>query len=299
MIPLGMAERDSLKVTLRYRGASVDDGTMPIADVMAALHGFAGAYGKIAARETPEVQHELRIAAVRSHSFDLVIFAATVLLKDPSLQQQLIEISTDAAKGVLRLLAWLIRARQHTKGQPSTINIEGDGNTVLVTNAEGAKLSMPTSVAELLEKKLVDSELGKIVSPLRKGEIDSAELSVEDAEDIAARIESEEREYFETTEIAVTTTKPAEIEGYLVSLNKERNRGRFRLQDGTGVPYIYAGDQPVSFHQDFAYKGPVKVTCQATLDGNLHPTRLDITAVEKLQKTLPFHDDSSSSSDQT
>ena len=39
---------DSVRVSLKYNGPDVDDGTMPLKDVVEALQGFAGAYDKIA-----------------------------------------------------------------------------------------------------------------------------------------------------------------------------------------------------------------------------------------------------------
>lgn len=45
MISFRMPERP-LQIKFRYRGPAVDDGTMPVEDVITALQGFSGAYGK-------------------------------------------------------------------------------------------------------------------------------------------------------------------------------------------------------------------------------------------------------------
>jgi hypothetical protein len=39
---------------------------MPISDVIVALQGFAGAYGKIASRIDPHHHHEIRVAEINS-----------------------------------------------------------------------------------------------------------------------------------------------------------------------------------------------------------------------------------------
>jgi len=48
------------RITLRYRGRDVDDGTMPVDDVVDALQGFAGAYGKVAGQITRNTLTSLR-----------------------------------------------------------------------------------------------------------------------------------------------------------------------------------------------------------------------------------------------
>jgi hypothetical protein len=50
-----------LSIKLRYVGSAVEDGTMPIEEVILALKGFAGAYGKVAENLLPSSSHELRI----------------------------------------------------------------------------------------------------------------------------------------------------------------------------------------------------------------------------------------------
>jgi len=84
----------------------------------------------------------------------------------------------------------------------------------------------------------------------------------------------------------VSTTNDTPIEGTFVSLNKENNSGRFRLQDGTGVPYKFIGNDPYSFHSQFSIRGAVRIICDAELDQNLRPTRLAIKSVQQLQARL-------------
>ena len=82
-------------------------------------------------------------------------------------------------------------------------------------------------------------------------------------------------------------TKDAEIVGTFVSLNKERNRGSFRLKNNRSVPYRYIGENREDFHEIFGiYEGPMRATATAEFNENLEPIHLDIKAVEPLQTTL-------------
>lgn len=279
---------EPVKVSILYRGPSVDDGTMPVADVLSALRGFTGAYGKIASRETPTVQHELRVCAVRSGSFEIALFAACVVLSDPATQRTILETVSGASQYVIKFLLNLIRTHQHTKGKPISIDVSGTGNTVNVINMEGSKLMIPKGVAESYNENLAGPELGKLVSPLGDG-VDSLEISAEAGEEkSAALIESGEKGYFSSPSEETTSTLETTIKGSFVSLNKDRNTGLFRLASGTSIKYNYAADDSNKFYQDFAYRGLVEVTCIATLDEDLQPLRLSITDVKRVQGRLPL-----------
>ncbi len=68
------------RITLRYNGPSVDDGSLPLDEVVGALQGFSGAYGKVSRlRGGEELEHQLRVSAVERGSFELVILAWLVL----------------------------------------------------------------------------------------------------------------------------------------------------------------------------------------------------------------------------
>ena len=149
----------------------------------------------------------------------------------------------------------------------------------------------------LLTRGALDSDLSRIASPLRSKSIDRAEIV---SDGIGGRIEAEitepDKEYFqEVVTRTVTSSKGAEIEGNLISLNKEKNRGTFRLLDGTSVPYEYHGRDPYSFHNDFARRGLVRVTCDTDFDQNLKPSRISIVRVEHLQGNLPLQPENSGS----
>src|SRR5262245_11074766 len=120
MISVRMAEE--LMVTLRYEGPDVDNGSMPVEDVVMALQGFAGAYGRIAARYNPEVQHQLRVTAIRAGSFDALI-TIWAFLAENSAQLQALSVVTIGAAWIVRTLLNVVRAKLHAAGLPYTITI--------------------------------------------------------------------------------------------------------------------------------------------------------------------------------
>lgn len=277
---------DSVRVSLRYNGPEVDDGTMPVKDILEALQGFAGAYNKVAKKQTPSTEHTLRVAAVEEGSFDLLILASIIL--GPANQADLLEKSIGAARAIISTIANLIEAKKHTEGKPYTFNVSGDNSRVNVFNVHGNSIEMALEDFSMLEEKLVDHDLHNIAKPLRKGQIDSATLSADgDEESISATIDEEERSAFDLIEESTTTTATMPLVGELVSLNKQRNSGSFKLHDGRKVPYRYDGEDETAFHFAFGLKGAVRVSCEAILDANFQPTRLTITEAEPMQRQLP------------
>jgi len=286
---------ESLRITLKYRGKGVDDGTMPIDEVAEALTGFSGAYGKVATRVDHSVTHQLRVGAIDDKSFDILIYAAAAITAaTPYAQQvQAAEKVVSAAKYVFTLVTGIVRAKKHTKRRPYDFSIKGDNNTVFILNAEGAELEVPREVVELLRDRTIDSDLKKIISPLETHRVDEVELMADtEKEHLSESVTSAEREYFEL-EPAEITTKEMEVIGELVSLNKERNRGTVRLKNQT-VPYRYVGDDREQFHSDFSHEGPVRIRAVAELSGDdFSLVRLDIKSVQPIQGTLGLFEPSS------
>jgi hypothetical protein len=137
-------------------------------------------------------------------------------------QQQLLELAVDAGKRVVSAIIKLIGAKKHTKGQPYNIKIDGDNNSVVLVNGDNAKFEIPRELLEILRDKTVDNDLNRIVSPLRRNEINSAKIAADDIEGtISAEILETDKASFESVSTeTVTTSKGAQIEGFLVSLNK-------------------------------------------------------------------------------
>lgn len=275
---------EPIRITLRYRGRDVDDGTMPVENVIDALQGFAGAYGKVASQVDPNHVHQLKVTAIQQHSFDVLILAgmfAADKLKD-------LETISDAAKFVFRTIADIINLKKHTKGKPYQVSVKGNNNNVLVINADGAELAVPLAAFAVFKDKLLESDLNKIASPLQERSVDEADLIANEGtpEQIDASIKSSERDFFRP-DASTIQIRELELVGTLVSLNKESNRGTFKLTAGN-VPYRYVGEHPEQFHAEFGLRGAVRVLCLAELDENGIIQRIDIISVHRLQPDLGF-----------
>jgi hypothetical protein len=273
---------------LRYRGADVDNGTMGVDDVLEALQGFSGAFGKVAAELTPDVQYQLRLSAINKSSFELLMLGAAFVIAHKD-QLKALETLADAAKRIFRIVVDVINLKKHTKGQPYNLSITGDHNTVLVINAEGQELAIQPPALDVYKEKLIDADLSKIAAPLRPKSIESAEIvEAEDgAEQTEAIITNDDKDYFRS-DGNTTTSRETDLAGTLISLNKETNAGTFKFGNGKTCRYRYKGDDPEKFHRDFAYKGLVRVTCMAEFDENLTVTRIDIVSVQRLQGEIEF-----------
>ena len=91
---------EGVTISLAYSGPLAYDGTLPVADVISALQGFSGAYGKLASRLTPNVEHHLRVTGIHHSSFTVMLASLVVLGTQPT-QQQLLEIAVDSVKRVV------------------------------------------------------------------------------------------------------------------------------------------------------------------------------------------------------
>jgi hypothetical protein len=275
-----------LRMTLRYTGRDVDNGTMRIDEVVEGLQGFSGAYQKAAVSIDPDSSYELRVSATRTGSFEVLILGW--IAGQYGEQLKAVESITHAARYVFGLIVDVIHAKKHAKAQPYTVSVKGDKNVVTIINADKVELKLPIEAFELFASKTLDPDLNKIAAPLRQESIEAAELiATDETRLIEATITSAEKEYFKP-DAGTVTSKEVEMTGTLISLNKETNRGTFKLSDNTNVPYHYAGENPERFHADFSYKGPVRVRCIGHFDENLKLVRLEIKSVERLQGELPF-----------
>lgn len=278
---------EETRITLKYSGPSVEDGTLPLQDVVDALQGFSGAYSKIARLRSDGVEHELRVSAIKQNSFDVHIVAWLALANQAETIESL-KIAYHATRWVIERIFKMMEVKKHAANQPISVAIEGANNTVVAINASGAKLVITPELLDLIRDKTLDADLNKIVSPLEPHKVESAELTAETEGQpvLKEKVNTEEREFFRP--ISVETTKDSEIVGKFVSLNKENNRGTFELSNGKHVPYRYSGPDPDSFHMTFARKGPIRVEGKVSFDENLEPTQVEVRAAHHLQKELPL-----------
>jgi len=288
MIPHTAMSSQSLNMKMHYEGVDVDGGAMHIEDVVTALQGFSGAYGKVANSLTPSTHHELRLAAVEKGSFNLSI-VSFVSMHQKEIAAAMPEV-VSAARYVFGIIKDVIESKRHVKGKPYEISIQGSNNAVVVINADGATLAIPKEVAEILKDKMIDSDLSKITSPLSEGRVDIACLSAMDDEgSIETTISSEEKSYFDA-DPDIRTSSEVEIQGSIVSLNKETLRGTFKLSDGSKIQFRYVGENPEGFFPNFSHKGLLRVSAVAFFDDSLTRKRLEITKAIHIQELLPFHE---------
>ena len=274
---------EHLHIHLRYVGPSVNDGSMQIEEAAKALQGFAGAYEKIAAEISPLEQHDLRIADINKTSCDFLIVAAMAIGQHGP-QLEAIKSAIEGVKIVFRLITDVILAKKHTKGKPYQISVKGDNNnTVVIVNSEGSEMKIEPKALEVFQEKIIDVDLNKIAEPLKAKSVEEVQIKTDT--EPGASISSEERDYFQTEPSSITSQE-VEIVGSLVSLNKERNRGTFKLKNNVNVPYQYVGDEREKFHADFSFEGPVQASCIAEFNDALQVTRLEIKAVQPLQSRL-------------
>jgi hypothetical protein len=268
-----------LEITLKYEGVDVENGTMPVDDVVTALRGFSGAYGKLAAAQDPLGQHQIRVSAVTRSSFLVSILAFAK--SNPAIVTAGTSVSIAVVTGLMKL----INLKKATKGAPpSSLTVTGSNNSVIVNVGDNTTIEVPRPIYELYKTRALDSELNKIVSPLHEGRIDAVSLGAKGQDSVV--ITSSEKDFFTADGFVTTSSRPLALEGTLVSLNKENNRGRFRMQNGKTVPYHFSGSDSTRFYLEFGHRGLVVVECIATFDENLELKTLEITNAEKVQRDL-------------
>lgn len=204
-----MADVQGVRVALRYKGPDVESGTMPAEDVISALQGFAGAYSKIAAQSDPETQHQLRVVAIKTSSFELAIGAAVLIVaSDQTAQLKTAELVYRATSWIVKTIGALIDAKRVSKGKPLNIKVDGKNNTVLVIGADnGGIVKLEPDQFKILESRAVDGDLDKIAAPLKENSVDEVELSISDQPTALTGISSGERDYFRKEETIATTTQ--------------------------------------------------------------------------------------------
>lgn len=277
----------SILISLKYNGSDVDKATMPIEEVILALQGFSGAYGKIASSLLPESTHELRVAAVKSGSFDLSIVAWVTSSHGKDTLSALTFTYT-AAKFVFGVLKDYIDTKKHVKDKPYSINVEGSNNTIIALNIDGLSKEISPQIMDLLKSKLIDKDIAKIVSPLEAGRIENTTISATDSEEtISTQLDSGEKLYF-GLESKEESKQEVTLNGRLVSNNKDTLRGTFSRINGRNVPYHYIGSDPGLFQSVYAFSGNVRVHCIAYSDESLELKRIDITEAIQIQGNLDF-----------
>jgi hypothetical protein len=146
-----MADRP-LNMKLVYEGKEVDDGSMPVEEIVAALQGFSGAYPKVANSLVPSSSHTLRVSAVEKGSFELAILA--LVSSHPEAVGAIKTMTASAARYIFGVVKDVIEAKKHIKAKPYEISVRGNENVVVVINTEGESRPITKEVLEILKSNV-------------------------------------------------------------------------------------------------------------------------------------------------
>jgi hypothetical protein len=192
-------------------------------------------YHGLLARISPLTEHQLRLSSIDHSSFKLMLWA---FVFENENHLKVISALASGARWVVKIIADVIEAKKALKGQPApSITTTGDNNSVTNTSITIGNITLEPRAAQILLDGLIDDDLAKIVQPLESRHIDRATIEAVDEEGpIKAEIEAVEKPYFSTvSKQEITTRENFPLKGEFVSLNKEKNRGNFRLRDGSLV----------------------------------------------------------------
>ncbi|MBI3476955.1 MAG: hypothetical protein HY010_14580 [Acidobacteria bacterium] len=277
-----MADPEVLRVSLKYSGPDVEDGSMSINDIVPALHGFANAYEKIASFENLSHDHHLRLVGLTKSSAEIHIN----VLEWIGTHATPLQVLGGFASGIVTTIIAVIKLKKHAEGKPTEITAAASAsNKIEVQNHLRVSMEFDPRIYEVFRSQLIDGELSKIVSPLREKRINEVSLGSPEI-DSGEIVLAEEKQFFDLEKKTVVTTREVWLEGFMDSLSKSRNRGTFYLRGGRSISYKLSAANPSALYVDFAYNGPVRVRCLAELDENLEPMQLEIYEIQRMQSSL-------------
>jgi hypothetical protein len=160
---------DATSVELLYSGTDVDDGTVPVDDMVDALVGFSGAYSKLARdRESPDEGHRIRVVGLQKGSARILVDVIEWVTKNPAAAGVLLTAGSLATTGAYRIvkdIAGVIKGKKALEGQPvANVSYTFNDNRVMV---QGIELT-PEQFGYLQSGEL-DPDLDRITRPLDKG----------------------------------------------------------------------------------------------------------------------------------
>jgi hypothetical protein len=288
------SSQETLKISLKYSGQDVDDGSMSVNDFVDAVKGFSSTYGKIATQNRYKHTFDVRITAIEKGSIDIQLAIKflqdnSALLGDVANFATVAVSTTPVMKGAFKAIQWFIKLFKHTQQQPYTNYFSG--NNVVIVNLNNEELSLPSEVYSLLkaDEESFKADIYKIVKPLEQGRIDKAIISAKIGDDeISESVTSEEKDFFDPKLVNLTETDRIWITGKFNSLTKSTNKGYFYLPDGSRVSYELKATNPEDMYQYFIYKGVVKVLAKVYLDNNLNKNKIEIFEIEPVQTEMDF-----------
>lgn len=278
------------RITIKYIGPDVDDGSMPVENLLQALQGFSNAYAKISKFKNISTQQQIRLVGLNKGSCDLLINIVDVAQQTYGVAEQIISggVGTGIALQIIKAMLNLVKLTKHTQNKAYDIKINGNNNNVTIQNYNNVKLDVPIEIYDMYKNKLINSDLNRITEPLSVGKIDEAKFIInqDKVETIEESIKYEDKAYFNVENLDVTKTPETWLEGTINTLTKSTNNGRFILNNGDNVPFHLCMDKPEEYYHFFSSRGFVRIKCIAHLDESLKPIKLDVFDIEESQYEL-------------
>ena len=264
----GTPTGDEVGVVLRYAGRDVDDGTIDVDDMLAALNGFSSAFYKLADRESDGAQQKIRVTGISRSSANVHLEIFQLAHDHP--------LVASAVTGGLAYVGKKI-----------------DNNNVVIVNGVNARLPVERDVFDLFEEGTIDADLDKMTSPLREDAIDAFEIRRDGDATPDLHLDASDRPYFARSHREATTTAELTMNGTMNTISKSNNSGIFVAENGRRIRYRFTNESKLAeLYRMFAHLGPVKVRCTAKLDENLDVISIDISDVEAIQARIRFADTS-------
>lgn len=244
-----MPDDSTTSVELLYSGREVEDGTMPVDDMVDALVGFSGAYAKIARSQfSPDYGHRIRVVGLQRGSARIIVDVLEWVRQNPQAAGVLVTGMGLAGAGVwktLEFLSGIFKAKTALEGKPLT----NDSYVFVNSNLVIGGIQLNQAQIEFLKSGELDPDMDKMTAPLEEGRgIDEFELRAKEQELI--KVTSKERPFFVHSETALTSTRDdVWLEGVLNSHSKKSNRGMFITLVGKHISYKYVGDDIKQQHQ--------------------------------------------------
>lgn len=273
-------------VELFYDGTELEDGTVPVEDMVDALVGFSGAYAKVARRyQTPESGHRLRVVGLKKGSAKILVEVIEWTAKNPAAAGVLATVGMGIAGGaykVIKDIAGVIRGKKALHGESITNN----SYTFINSNIILQGVELTKEQLEYLQSGELDPDLDRLTRPLDEGR-PASEFALRSGKEELVKVTRDERAYFAQGDSSTTITRDdIWLEGTLNSHSKTSNRGMFYMITGKHIRYHYVGDDIQPLLRAYAHSGVVRALGRVTFDPNLEPISIEVRDIQLPQRTL-------------
>ena len=289
------ATGEDVRLYLRYAGKDVDDGTLDVEDLLAALNGFSSAFYRLADRESQDYKQRIKVTGISRSSANVHLQIFQLAQEHPLVTSAILGgagyIGKKVADIVIEKIAGVAKAKKHIQNSPYTTEfaVDGDHNQVIIVNGVNARLPVSRDVLDLVQEGTIDAELDKMTSPLREDAVDVFEIRRNDASGIDLHLDASDRPYFSRVKREATKTADLTMVGTMNTISKTNNSGIFVAENGRRIRYRFTNEEKLpELYRQFAHLGPVRITCSARLDENLDVISIDISDVQPVQDRLKF-----------